>query len=90
MNPEQQKSILTIALLAAFADGSKDDRERERIRPLAESLANEAGAPDLARLYQDVMLAPALGCRVQLASGYDTDLLGTFTREIPSAKMSCA
>ena len=56
MNPEQQKSILTIALLAAFADGSKDDRERERIRQLAESLANEAGAPDLARLYQDVLL----------------------------------
>lgn len=56
MNPEQQKSILTIALLAAFADGSKDDRERERIRQLAESLANETGAPDLARLYQDVLL----------------------------------
>ena len=40
------------------------------------------------------MIAPvlesALDCRVQLASGYDTDLLGTFTREIPSAKMSCA
>ena len=56
MNPDQQKSILAIALLAAFADGSKDDRERERIRQLAESLAGEAGAPDLARLYQDVLL----------------------------------
>ena len=29
------------------------------------------------------VLEPALGCRVQLANGYDTDLLGTFTREIP-------
>ncbi len=56
MNSEQQKSILAIALLAAFADGGKDDRERERIRQLAESLANEASAPDLARLYQDVLL----------------------------------
>ncbi len=56
MNSEQQKSILAIALLAAFADGGKDDRERERIRQLAESLANEANAPDLARLYQDVLL----------------------------------
>ncbi len=56
MNPEQQKSILAIALLAAFADGSKDDREREQIRQLAESLANEAGAPDISRLYQDVLL----------------------------------
>ena len=56
MNPEQQKSILTIALLAAFADGNMDDREREQIRQLAESLGGEAGAPDLARLYQDVLL----------------------------------
>lgn len=56
MNPEQQKSILAIALLAAFADGSKDDRERDRIRQLADSLANEANSPDLARLYQDVLL----------------------------------
>ncbi len=63
MNPEQQKSILAIALFAAFADGAKDDREREQIRQLAESLGGEAGAPDLARLYQDVLLK-----RVSLSS----------------------
>ncbi|MBA2660930.1 MAG: DUF533 domain-containing protein [Bradymonadaceae bacterium] len=56
MNPEHQKSILTIALYAAFADGAKDDREREEIRRIAESLGGEPGAPDLARLYQDVLL----------------------------------
>ena len=56
MNPEQQKSILAIALFAAFADGAKHDREREEIRRIAESLGSEAGAPDLARLYQDVLL----------------------------------
>ena len=56
MTPEQQRSILAIALFAAFADGIKDDREREQIRPLAESLGGEAGAPDLAGLYQDVLL----------------------------------
>lgn len=28
------------------------------------------------------VLAAALGCRVQHATGYDTDLLGTFTRDI--------
>ncbi len=56
MNPEQQKSILAIALHAAFADGAKHDREREEIRRIADSLAAEAGAPDLARLYQDVLL----------------------------------
>ncbi len=56
MNPEQQKSILAIALFAAFADGAKHDREREEIRRIAESLGGEAGAPDLAGLYQDVLL----------------------------------
>jgi len=56
MNPEQQKSILAVALFAAFADGAKHDREREEIRRIAESLGGEAGVPDLARLYQDVLL----------------------------------
>jgi len=56
MNPEQQKSLLTIALFAAFADGTKHDRERDEIRRIAESLATGAGAPDLPRLYQDVLL----------------------------------
>jgi uncharacterized protein (DUF697 family)/tellurite resistance protein len=56
MNPEQQRAILAIALYAAFADGAKHDREREEIRRIAESLGGDAGAPDLARLYQDVLL----------------------------------
>ena len=56
MTPEQQRSILAIALFAAFADGAKDDREREEVRRIAESLTNESGEIDLARLYQDVLL----------------------------------
>lgn len=56
MTHEEQKSILAIALYAAFSDGVKDDSEREQIRQLSESLANENGAPDLARLYQEVLL----------------------------------
>ena len=56
MTPEQQQSILAIALFAAFADSNKDDREREEIRRIAESLSNEAGTIDLPRLYQDVLL----------------------------------
>ena len=56
MNPEQQKSLLAIALYAAFADGAKHDREREEIRRIAESLSTDASAPDLAGLYQDVLL----------------------------------
>ena len=56
MNAEQQKSILAITLFAAFADGAKHDREREEVRRIADSLASESGAPDLTRLYQDVLL----------------------------------
>ena len=44
MTLDQQKAILTIALLAAFADGNKDDAEREEIRRIAQSLAGEATA----------------------------------------------
>ncbi len=51
MNPEH--AILTISLFAAFADGANDDREREHIRRFAETLG--ADAPDLPRLYQDVL-----------------------------------
>ncbi len=56
MNPEQQRSLLAIALLAAFADGAKDERERDHIRAMAESLAGQSDVPDLTRLYQDVLL----------------------------------
>lgn len=54
MTSEQQKSILAIALFAAFADGAKDDREREEVRRIAESLTSPARST--ARLYQDVLL----------------------------------
>lgn len=56
MHTTQQQAVLAIALHAAFADGAKHDREREAIRRIADSLASEAGAVDLARLYQDVLL----------------------------------
>jgi len=56
MNPEQQQAILTIALLAAFADGANDDREREQIHQLAESLGGELGAKGLPGIYQQVIL----------------------------------
>lgn len=55
MNPAQQQAVLTIALLAAFADGTNDDREREAIRRLTESL----GGAELTAVYQDVLLKRA-------------------------------
>lgn len=56
MQVEQQRAILAIALMAAFADGNNGEREREQIRRLAQSLSGQAGAPDLLGLYQDVLL----------------------------------
>lgn len=56
MQAREQQAILTIALLAAFADGTQDDREREQIKRIAESLAGTDGASQLAQLYQDVLL----------------------------------
>ena len=56
MQPEDQKAILAIVLHAAFADGVKDDRERDEVRRIAESLAAASPAIDLRGLYQDVLL----------------------------------
>ncbi len=56
MTTTEQQALLTIALMAAFADGAKADSEREAIKSLAESLGHEAGGAGLARLYQDVLL----------------------------------
>ena len=56
MNAREQEAVLTIALLAAFADGAKDERERAEIKRIAESLSGEAGAPQMSQLYQNVLL----------------------------------
>lgn len=55
MEKTEQEAILAIALMASFADGSKDERERDQIRRIAEGLGREAGL-DLAAVYQDVLL----------------------------------
>jgi uncharacterized protein (DUF697 family)/tellurite resistance protein len=52
---ERDDALLTIALFAAFADGSKHDDERQEIQALANSLGGDSG-PDVRALYQDVLL----------------------------------
>ncbi len=56
MDSQQTKSFLTVALMAAFADGLKDERERESIRKLVGTLGAEASI-DLPALYRDVLLS---------------------------------
>lgn len=55
MTHDEIRAILTLCLLASFADGEKHDREREQIRQVAEGLAGEQ-AINLPGLYQDVLL----------------------------------
>ena len=53
--PQDTRSILTISLLAAFADGGKHEREREEIKRIAEGLSAADGV-HLPTLYQDVLM----------------------------------
>ncbi len=55
MTSEERDATLAICILAAFADGRNDEREREEIKRIAASLSPEANA-DLAALHQDVLL----------------------------------
>ena len=53
MQPAEKESILTIALLSAFADGEQHDSERSEVRRAANALAAELNAPEL---YQRVLM----------------------------------
>nr|WP_276606668.1 DUF533 domain-containing protein [Lampropedia aestuarii] len=55
MTEQEVRAILTIALLAAYADSEKHAREREEIRRIAEGLVQNADI-NLPSLYQDVLL----------------------------------
>ncbi len=61
MNTEEVRAILTICLLASYADGDKHDREREQIRQVAQGLAEDQRI-NLPGLYQEVLMR-----RVRLA-----------------------
>ncbi len=54
MTEPEKKAVLTVALMAAFADGAKHDREREELRRIAEGLATDG--LHLPSLYQDVLM----------------------------------
>lgn len=55
MTSTEQHAIIAISLLAAFADGNKDEREREQIKQITEGLAPN-GDINMSGLYQDVLL----------------------------------
>jgi len=55
MQPEHTRAVMAISLMAAFADEHKDERERDHLREMAQSLSAGSGL-DLMKLYQDVLL----------------------------------
>jgi uncharacterized protein (DUF697 family)/tellurite resistance protein len=55
MNTQQARSLVAIALMAAFADGRQDAEEREHVRKVVESLGADIEI-DFIPLYQDVLL----------------------------------
>ena len=55
MNTQQARSLVAIALMAAFADGRQDAEEREHVRKVAESIGRDIEI-DFIPLYQDVLL----------------------------------
>ncbi|WBY01392.1 DUF533 domain-containing protein [Ramlibacter tataouinensis] len=55
MSPSDTQAIVTLSLMAAFADGSKHDREREEVKRIADGLA-QADPVHLPTLVQDVLM----------------------------------
>ena len=54
MNITEQKAVLTVAMMAAFADGENSEVERTALRQMAESFGPDAGL-NLWEIYQDVV-----------------------------------
>ena len=54
MNTSEQKAVLTIAMMAAFADGENSEVERNALRGMAESFGPDARI-NLWDIYQDVV-----------------------------------
>ena len=55
MTEQETRAILSICLMAAFADGTKDEREREQVRRVAATLTGD-GTTDLTAVSRDVLL----------------------------------
>ncbi|MEP7154709.1 MAG: TerB family tellurite resistance protein, partial [Betaproteobacteria bacterium] len=55
MTPQEETALVTIALMAAFADGNNTDSERAEIKRVATSLSANSEI-NVAAIYQDVIL----------------------------------
>ena len=66
LTTSETESILTLCLIASFADGDKHERERQQMKKITDSLAG--GEVDFTALYQEVLLnkpeIPAVAARL--------------------------
>jgi uncharacterized protein (DUF697 family)/tellurite resistance protein len=56
MTSEEQRALLAVALLAAFADGDKSDAERDEVKRIATTLGGQVAGLNMPALMQDVLL----------------------------------
>lgn len=82
MTAEETRAILSLALMAAFVDGDKHERERAEIRRIADNLSQADGV-HLPSLVQDVLMK-----RVQLA-GIAAALPGADARQLAYEMAVC-
>jgi uncharacterized protein (DUF697 family)/tellurite resistance protein len=54
LTTSETEAILTLCLIASFADGDKHERERQQLKKITDSLAG--GEVDVTALYQEVLL----------------------------------
>jgi uncharacterized protein (DUF697 family)/uncharacterized tellurite resistance protein B-like protein len=58
MTDQERQALMTLVIMAAFADDRKDEAEREQVKRVAESLSRDADL-NVAAVYQDVLLKRA-------------------------------
>jgi len=58
MTDQERQAIMTLAIMAAFADDRKEAAERDEVRRVADSLSRDSDI-NVAALYQDVLLKRA-------------------------------
>ena len=82
MTDSETRAVVTLSLMAAFADGDKHERERAEIKRIAEGLA-ASEAVHLPTLYQDVLMQ-----RVSLA-GVAAELKSTQAQHLAYEMAVC-
>ena len=82
MTPQETKAIVTLSVLAAFADGDKHVRERAELKRIVEGLSADDRL-NLPSLYQDVLMK-----RVSVAS-VASDLPGLESRQLAYEMAVC-